>query len=287
MTIESSRAIEPIIDHLARWALQEDLGAQGDVTSQATLPAAAIIRARIVAKSPGVIAGLYAVRAVYAQIDPAVGVEFFVQDGAVVSPGGLVAQVSGNGRAVLAGERTALNFLQHLSGIATLTAKFVAAISGTKAVILDTRKTTPGWRILEKYAVRMGGGQNHRMGLYDAVLIKDNHIDAAGSITAAVKAVRVYPAANGLQIIVEARNRAEVAEAVALNVDQILLDNMTEAQLREAVLYANGRVLLEASGNMRLDRVRAVAETGVDYISVGALTHSAPALDLSMQIVQS
>ncbi|MBZ0288671.1 MAG: carboxylating nicotinate-nucleotide diphosphorylase, partial [Anaerolineae bacterium] len=200
--------------------------------------------------------------------------------------GTIICEVQGSGQSVLTGERVALNFLQRLSGIATLTAQFVGAAAGSKAVILDTRKTTPGWRSLEKYAVACGGGQNHRMGLYDMVMIKDNHIDAAGSITAAVNAVRSYPDAEGLAIEVEVKNLDELQEVLLLDVDRVMLDNMTDAQMRQAVAIAGGRVPLEASGNMSLERVASVAATGVDYISVGALTHSAPALDLSMRITR-
>ncbi len=266
--------------HLVDLALAEDLGDRGDVTSALSIPADAAITGRIRAKEAGVIAGLEIVRMVYAQIDPAVTVDLLVADGTPVEVGTVICEVRGAGRSVLSGERVALNFLQHLSGIASLTAKFVAAVKGTKAVILDTRKTTPGWRLLEKYAVRMGGGQNHRIGLYDMVLIKDNHIDAAGGITAAVTAAQ----AAGLPIEVEVKNHDELCEALTLNVDRILLDNMNLQQMRQAVTVTAGHVPLEASGNMSLERVAAVAATGVDYISVGALTHSAPALDLSMRL---
>ncbi len=189
-------------------------------------------------------------------------------------------------RNLLEAERTALNFLGHLSGIATLTRRFVEAVSGTKTKILDTRKTTPGWRLLEKYAVRQGGGHNHRLGLFDMVLIKDNHIQAAGGIVSAVLKVRRYfeEKGNPLPIEVEVKNLKELEDVLPLKVDRILLDNMTRDSLREAVKVAAGRVPLEASGGVTLDTVRAIAETGVDFISVGALTHSAPALDLSMLI---
>lgn len=266
--------------HLVELALAEDLSDRGDVTSALSIPADATITGRIRAKEAGVIAGLEIVRMVYAQIDPAVTVDLLLTDGTSVEVGTVICEVRGAGRSVLSGERVALNFLQHLSGIASLTAKFVAAVKGTKAVILDTRKTTPGWRLLEKYAVRMGGGQNHRIGLYDMVLIKDNHIDAAGGITAAVTAVQ----AAALPIEVEVKNLDELCEALTLKVDRILLDNMNLQQMRQAVTVTAGHVPLEASGNMALDRVAAVAATGVDYISVGALTHSAPALDLSMRL---
>ena len=272
--------------HLIELALHEDLEAVGDLTSKATLPDSVVLRGRLVAKADGVIAGLPLVEMVYEQIDPAVHVRLVCQDGEHVEKGTLVGEVEGKGQSILTGERVALNFLQRLSGIATLTAQFVGAVSSTKAVILDTRKTTPGWRSLEKYAVTMGGGQNHRMGLYDMVMIKDNHVDGSGSITAAVTAVRQHEQAKQVPIEVEVRTLDELREVLSLKVDRVLLDNMTLEQMQEAVAIANGQVKLEASGNMSLERVPAVAATGVDYISVGALTHSAPALDLSMKIVR-
>lgn len=275
---------EETIETLVRQALSEDLGEQGDVTSLATIANGAVIQGRITAKDDGVIAGLPAVVSVYRHIDPAVHVTLCVEDGTQVTRGMAVCEVEGPGLSVLSGERVALNFLQHLSGIATITARYVQAVAGTSTVILDTRKTIPGWRMLEKYAVRMGGGQNHRMGLYDAVMVKDNHIAAAGNITAAVKRVRSYRAAVGLPIIVEVENLDGLREALALDVDQILLDNMPDDMIREAVTIAAGRVPLEASGNVSLERVAAIAATGVDFISVGALTHSAPAFDLSMRL---
>lgn len=270
--------------HLVDLALHEDLGHAGDLTSKATLPDDLRLGGRIVAKSDGVIAGLPLVSLVYQQVDPSVDVMLHIQDGERVSRGALVCEVTGRGQSILTGERVALNFLQRLSGIATLTSQFVVAVSGLKAVILDTRKTTPGWRLLEKWAVEQGGGHNHRMGLYDMVMIKDNHIDGAGSITAAVNAVRTYKPAEAVLIEVEVRTLDELREVLPLHVDRVLLDNMTDDQMREAVTLTNGSVPLEASGNMSLARVGAVAATGVDFISVGALTHSAPALDLSMKI---
>ncbi len=276
--------METLIDRLVRLALDEDLDERGDVTSSATIPADQRLRARIVAKQAGVIAGLVLVEAVYQQVDPQVVVTLNVQDGDSVSPGTAVAEIVGAGRSILSGERVALNFLQRLSGIATLTLQFVDAVEGTNAVILDTRKTAPGWRVLEKYAVRMGGGSNHRMGLYDMVLIKDNHIAAAGGIAAAVAAVRADPVAHDLEIEVEVETLDQLREALDCRVERVLLDNMGDEQMAEAVEITAGRALLEASGNMSLERVRAVAETGVSFISVGALTHSAPALDLSMRI---
>jgi nicotinate-nucleotide pyrophosphorylase (carboxylating) len=276
------------IEQLVELALAEDLGMRGDVTSLAALPDPQTpVCGRIAAKAAGVIAGLPAVEAVYRCVDADVVVTHHCDDGARVVPDDLICEVQGTVSSVLSGERTALNFLQHLSGIASLTAQFVNAVAGTQTIILDTRKTTPGWRLLEKYAVRMGGGQNHRMGLYDMVLIKDNHIDAAGGIAAAVTAVRANNAAVGLLIEVEVKDLAELREAVALGVDRVLLDNMTDATMRESVALAGGHVALEASGNMSLARVGTVAATGVDYISVGALTHSAPALDLSMRLEKS
>ena len=272
--------------HLIELALQEDLGEAGDLTSKATLSDNIRLRGRIVAKADGVIAGLPLVEMVYQQVDPSVEVHLSSHDGDSVTRGTLVAEVEGKGQSILTGERVALNFLQRLSGIASLTAQFVGAVSGTKAVILDTRKTTPGWRLLEKYAVTQGGGQNHRIGLYDMVMIKDNHIDGAGSITAAVHAVRAYQPAANVPIEVEVRTLEELREVLPLKVDRVLLDNMTDDQMREAVAITHGQVKLEASGNMSLERVPAVAATGVDFISVGALTHSAPALDLSMKIVR-
>jgi nicotinate-nucleotide pyrophosphorylase (carboxylating) len=278
-------AFDEALRTLVRLALDEDLGARGDVTSEATLPPDARVRGQIVAKESGVIAGLPAVEAVYEALDPEVAVTLCLPDGSRVTPGAVIGEIVGRSRSVLSGERVALNFLQHLGGIATLTAQFVEAVAGTGTVILDTRKTTPGWRLLEKYAVRMGGGRNHRMGLYDEVLIKNNHIDAGDGVATAIRLVREHPKAKGLPLVVEVRDFDELREALALDVDRILLDNMGEAQMREAVALAAGRVPLEASGNMTLARVRAVAETGVDFISVGALTHSAPALDVSMRLL--
>lgn len=276
-------------DALITLALDEDLGERGDVTSLATLPPTLTIQGRITAKAEGVIAGLALVEAVYKRLDTTVEVRVHIADGTPVAVGTVVCDVVGKARSVLSGERVALNFLQRLSGVATLTAQFVKAADGTGAVILDTRKTTPGWRVLEKYAVHMGGGQNHRMGLYDMVLIKDNHIDAAGSITAAVRQTLRYLGEQKLPIVVEVKNQDELRETLSLAqetgaITRILLDNMDDSQLREAVKITTGRVPLEASGNMRLERVRKVAETGVGYISIGALTHSAPALDLSMRL---
>ena len=268
-------AAQPLIER----TIEEDLG-PGDATSEAVLPVDLTLRGCILAKADGVIAGLPVVEAVFTQVDPALQFRALVQDGDPISPGTVVAEVEGPARSMLAAERIALNFLQHLSGVATMTRAFVNRVQSTDVSILDTRKTLPGYRMLEKYAVRMGGGQNHRMGLYDMALIKDNHIDAAGSITAAVERCRT----TGLPIEVEVRNLEELREALALGVDQIMLDNMSLDEMREAVRLTDGQTPLEASGGVDLDSVADIAATGVDYISVGALTHSAPALDLSMKI---
>ncbi len=265
---------------LLKRALEEDIG-PGDVTTDWVIPAAQQSRAVISAKAPGVIAGLEVARELLRLLDERIIFTPLVADGDAVKPKDIIARIEGPTRSILSGERVALNFLQHLSGVATLTRAFVEAVAGTQAVILDTRKTTPGLRMLEKYAVRMGGGSNHRLGLYDMVLIKDNHIEAAGSITEAVRQVREHNRAS-LLIEVETRNLDEVREALTLRVDRIMLDNMSCEMMRQAVALVNGRVPLEASGNVTLANVREIAETGVDYISSGSLTHSAKALDLSL-----
>lgn len=265
---------------LVRRALAEDIG-DGDYTSLWTVPENALATASFVAKRQGVIAGLSVVDCVFSVVDAACATEFAVADGATVKAGDRFGRVSGPARALLAGERTALNFLQRLSGIATATRAYVDAVAGTRAIILDTRKTVPGLRLLDKWAVVAGGGQNHRVGLFDMILIKDNHIRATGGIAAAVRAVQAANA-KGLQVEVEVTNLDELREALALPVDRIMLDNMDIAQMAAAVRLTAGRVPLEASGNVTLDTVRAIAETGVDYISIGALTHSVRALDISM-----
>jgi len=275
--------IAPDVAGIVRVALAEDVGA-GDVTSLSTLPPELTIRARLVAKAPGVIAGLSVMSEVFAQLDPAVLVEPRVSDGDRLESGQLVADISGPALAVLAGERTALNFLQRMSGIATLTRAHVDRVQGTGVVILDTRKTAPGLRLLDKLAVRAGGGHNHRMGLFDMVLIKDNHIDACGSITEAVTRVS-HGAHAALPREVECRTESDVREALALSPDRILLDNMTVSQVRQCVALVAGRVPLEVSGNVSLDNIRDYADTGVAFISVGALTHSVRALDLSLQVL--
>ncbi len=277
---------EDALATLVELALQEDLGDLGDVTTRATVPADMQLTGQVIAKGKGVIAGLPAFVAVYQRVDAALDVQLCVQDGAEVDAGAAICTVSGRAGSILSGERVALNFLQRLSGIATLTARFVEALRGTRTTILDTRKTTPGWRLLEKYAVRMGGGQNHRMGLYDAVMIKDNHIAAAGGLEQAAARVRSDPVARELPLIVEVETLDQLRDALALRPDRILLDNMSLDTMAAAVQLVAGRISLEASGNVSLATARAVAETGVDFISVGALTHSAPAFDLSMKLLR-
>jgi nicotinate-nucleotide pyrophosphorylase (carboxylating) len=261
-----------------RRALAEDIG-PGDVTTDSIVPADAAMQGQIIAKQDGIAAGLDVAAAVYRMLDDKVIFESSVAEGSQVSNRQRLAYVAGPARVLLTGERTALNFLGRISGIATLTRQFVDAVSGTNAVILDTRKTVPGLRLLDKLAVKRGGGQNHRIGLYDMVLIKDNHIDFAGSITAAVQHARA--ANSGLEIEVETRTLEDVKEALSLGVERILLDNMSPEMMRQAVSIAAGRAKLEASGNVTLDNIRQVAESGVDYISTGALTHSVKVLDVS------
>ena len=261
-----------------RNALAEDIG-PGDATTNSIIPAEAAMRGQIIAKKDGVIAGLDVVQSVYQMVDKQVDFRPQVDEGAGVTNRQVLALVTGRTRSLLTAERTALNFLGRISGIATLTRSFVDAVAGTKAVILDTRKTAPGLRLVDKLAVRRGGGQNHRIGLYDMILIKDNHIDFAGSITTAITLARAGAA--GLVIEVEARTLDNVREALDCGVDRILLDNMTLETMAEAVRLTKGRARLEASGNVSLENVRKIAETGVDYISVGALTHSAKVLDVS------
>ncbi|OGO65112.1 MAG: nicotinate-nucleotide diphosphorylase (carboxylating) [Chloroflexi bacterium RBG_19FT_COMBO_50_10] len=257
--------------------------ADGDITSFATIPEETCLMGYMRAKAPGVVAGLPLARAVFTLVDAEVYFNPMAKDGDLVQPGTMLAEVSGSGRALLAGERTALNVLGRLSGIASLTRQFVEAVAGTHAVILDTRKTAPGLRYLDKYAVRMGGGRNHRTGLFDMLLIKDNHITGAGGITLAVQRAReVY--AERFAIEVEVKDLDELDEALSLGVDRIMLDNMDLETMRKAVQVTNRRIPLEASGNVSLSTVRQIADTGVDYISSGALTHSAPTLDISMKI---
>ncbi len=268
-------------------ALREDVG-PGDATTLWTVPEEALGRAEIRAKADIVIAGLASAEAVFRTVDPGLASTAYVQDGAACGPGDLVLSVEGALRSILTAERTALNFLGRLSGVATTTRRFVEAAGETRARVIDTRKTTPGWRRLEKAAVRAGGGVNHRMGLYDMVLIKENHIAAAGGIEAAVRAVRARNAVE-LPVEIEVRDLAELEAVLDIGVERVLLDNMSPRQLEEAVALARatpgGGPELEASGNVTLGTIAAVAATGVDYISVGALTHSAPVADLSLRVV--
>jgi nicotinate-nucleotide pyrophosphorylase (carboxylating) len=263
-------------------ALEEDLG-DGDITTLSTVPARSVLKGTFTAKEPGIIAGLEVVRETLKYLDPRIKFTAHVSDGQRVSKGTILATVRGNGRAMLVAERTALNFFQRMSGIASATRFYVDAVKTTKAIIVDTRKTAPGLRLLDKMAVRIAGGQNHRFGLFDMVLIKDNHIAAAGGITRAVELVRATYKKKRL-IEVEVRDLTELNEALKLNVDRILLDNMSLEQLHKAVRLTNGSTKLEASGNVSLENVFAVALTGVDIISVGKLTHSVRALDISFLI---
>jgi len=273
---------EHTVNEIVSRALSEDVG-PGDVTTAATVAPEAQCRAEIVAKAEGVIAGMDVARATFHAVDSSIAFEAVVADGVRVSAGTVVARIAGNTRGVLTAERTALNFLQRMSGIATLTAQYVDAVRGTKARILDTRKTAPGLRLLDKYAVRMGGGSNHRIGLFDGVLIKDNHLRAAGGVGEAVQRARAA-AHHLLKIEVEVQTLEEVEEAIAAGADVILLDNMCMDDILGALRAIAGKCETEVSGGVNVATVRVLAETGVDYISVGKLTHSVPALDLSLEI---
>jgi len=269
--------VEPIVRH----ALEEDLGRAGDITTDLTVPADRTTRARLVGRKSGSIAGLIAAECTFRLLDNAVKFHCELPDGSAAAAGDVLATIEGEARAVLTAERVALNFVGHLSGIATATRALVDAAKGTNAKIVDTRKTAPGLRLLEKYAVRCGGGFNHRFGLGDAVLIKDNHIAVAGSLAEAVQRARAG-IAHMTKIEVEVDTLEQLEEALSLGVDTILLDNMSAEHLRRAVMMAKGRAVLEASGNVTLATVRVIAETGVDYISSGAITHSAPSLDVAL-----
>jgi nicotinate-nucleotide pyrophosphorylase (carboxylating) len=276
---------EAVVSHAISWALREDLGS-GDVTSRSILPPGLVLAGEIVGKEQGVVAGLGVAKLVFQHVDEKVTVSCLKSDGEMIRPGDTLAAVRGPGTSILSAERVALNFLQRMSGIATMTRRYVEKIKGTRAVILDTRKTAPGLRVFDKMAVRAGGGQNHRFGLYDMVLIKDNHIVAAGGISQAME--RVSKAANEkLAIEVEVTSLAQLEEALACGPDRIMLDNMGLEEMRRAVGLAGGGVELEASGNVSLENVAEIAATGVDFISVGALTHSVRALDISLEITGS
>jgi nicotinate-nucleotide pyrophosphorylase (carboxylating) len=278
-TEELDRLMDAAIDA----ALREDLPS-GDITSESVIPAGSRSEAYFLAKEDGVLAGLPVAGRVFEKLDPSIIFIERFREGSVFHQSDKLARVKGPTIALLKGERTALNLLQRLCGVATATRRYVEAVAGTKTRILDTRKTTPGLRLLEKYAVRTAGGTNHRSSLSEMVLIKDNHLRRVGSVSEAIRRARaaVRP---GIRVEVEAANLLQVREALAAGADMIMLDNMTVEMMRQAVALAAGRVPLEASGNMTLDRVRAVAETGVDFISVGALTHSAKAIDISLDFV--
>jgi nicotinate-nucleotide pyrophosphorylase (carboxylating) len=273
----------PELTEIVRRALAEDVGT-GDITTLLTVPENTAARATLIAKQAGVVAGLPVVGEVFAQVDPGLTFQWGADDGDRVEPGRALCAILGSARSILTGERVALNFVQRLSGIATKTARFVELAAGTKARIVDTRKTTPGLRALEKYAVRVGGGYNHRFGLYDAILIKDNHLQASGGIAPAVEAA-FDQAPHTMTVTVECDTLEQVDEAIAAGVDIVLLDNMTPEQLAQAVQRVAGQVAIEASGGVNEETVAAIAQTGVDIISVGALTHSAVALDISLDLV--
>jgi nicotinate-nucleotide pyrophosphorylase (carboxylating) len=272
-------------DALIDLALREDIG-DGDHTTLSTIPPDARGAARLLVKDQGVLAGVELAQAIAHRFDPDLHFKLFLQDGAAISKGDVAFTIMGSSRSILIVERLMLNFMQRMSGIATLTHRFVQAIEGTGCRILDTRKTTPGLRAIEKWAVRIGGGHNHRHGLYDMVMIKDNHVDMAGGIPQAIAAARAYQVQHGmdLPIEVETRSMSEVEQVLATGgVQRIMLDNFTPEQLRTAVQRIAGRFETEASGGITLETVRAYAETGVDFVSVGALTHSVPSLDLSLK----
>jgi nicotinate-nucleotide pyrophosphorylase (carboxylating) len=278
--LPASTLAPTVLSDIVRRALAEDVG-PGDVTTDATVPASQRARGVLLVKQACVLAGEAVVCETFRQLDPATVVTFSRHDGEECVPGDVIALVEGTARTLLVGERTALNFLQRMSGIATRTRQFVAAAAG-RITVLDTRKTTPTLRALEKYAVRAGGGANHRIGLYDAVLIKDNHVRLAGGVRPAIAAVRAH--APGLTVEVEAQQLSEVDEALQVGADIILIDNMSLDDVREAVRRAKGRARIEISGGVTLERIPALASTGADYVSVGALTHSAPAVDLSFEL---
>jgi len=272
------------LDALIDRCLREDVGT-GDLTTNSIIPAQATARGYIVAKEAGVVAGLYVAERVFCRLDPSLKFEALVKDGDAVLPGAILANLEGRTRAILTGERLALNFLQHLSGIATRTAELVKLIDGRPVRLVDTRKTTPGLRELEKYAVMVGGGYNHRFGLYDGILIKDNHIKAAGGIKPAIEAAR-RASPHTLKIEVEVEDLAGVREALAAGADIIMLDNMSPEEMAEAVQIIAGRAVVEASGGISADNIQAVAASGVDMISVGALTHSVKAMDISLDLYE-
>lgn len=280
--MEKSELNFELIKHVIDYALKEDIG-NGDITTNSLIPFDLQAKATMITKSAGVIAGLEVAEYVFRTLNPDVLWKAFVNDGDKVAKGTLIVEISGSYRALLTGERLALNFLQRMSGIATMTANFVDALKGYPTKILDTRKTVPGLRLLDKYAVKMGGGTNHRIGLYDMVLIKDNHIKVAGGITKAVTQIK-KSVSKEIKIEVETTTISEVKEALLAGADIIMLDNMSNNTMAESVMIIGGRAKVEASGNMTIERLKEVAATGVDFISIGALTHSVMALDISMNI---
>ncbi|MDO8609340.1 MAG: carboxylating nicotinate-nucleotide diphosphorylase [bacterium] len=271
-----------IFKKIIRQAIKEDVGT-GDVTSLAIIPNSQILYGKFLSKNGGIVSGLDIVKEVFSLLNKNINFNAYVKDGAIIHKGQILATVKGHGRSILSAERTALNFLQRMSGIATATRRFVDAVAETKAIILDTRKTAPGLRIFDKQAVKDGDGQNHRFGLYDMYLIKDNHIAAAGSITKAIQAVRKNNKRK-LRIEIEVKNLDELNEAVSLKPDWIMLDNMDIENIRRSVKIVNKRIPIEVSGGVNLETVSEIAKTGVNYISVGALTHSVKALDISLEI---
>jgi nicotinate-nucleotide pyrophosphorylase (carboxylating) len=275
--------IPPDVSDVLRRALAEDIG-HDDVTTSLLIPEENESRAHVIAKDNFILAGLPFLKEVFRIIDPSVSLKYLFHDGDQVKRGDIIAELSGRTRSLLAAERVGLNILQRLSGIATLTNQYADRVKTFKAKVIDTRKTSPCLRFMEKYAVKIGGGRNHRFGLFDGILIKDNHIKAVGSIGEAIK--RAKTGHHLTKIEVEAGNIHEMKEALEAGADIIMLDNMSVNEMKEAVAAANGKVLLEASGNVTLERIGEIAETGVDYISVGALTHSAPAADISLKVVR-
>lgn len=278
---------DELIDDLLVLAFAEDVG-DGDATTLSTIPADAMGRQRLIIKEEGILAGVEIARRVFDKLDPSLRMTIHINDGAHVKPGDIVFEVEGPVRSLLQTERVMLNIMQRMSGIATQTAKYQQRLDGLKTKVLDTRKTTPGMRMLEKEAVRIGGGCNHRIGLFDMILIKDNHVDFAGGIKQAVEAARKYCAEKGknLKIELEVRNEDEIRQALEAGVDRIMLDNFTPERTREAVKLINGAVEIESSGGITLDTLRDYGECGVDFISVGALTHSVKGLDMSFKAVK-
>lgn len=275
---------DELIDDLLTLAFAEDVG-DGDHTTLSTIPADAMGKQRLIVKEPGIIAGVEMAKKVFNKFDPELNMTIFINDGAEVKPGDITFEVEGKVRSLLQTERVMLNIMQRMSGIATVTAKYQKLLDGLKTKVLDTRKTTPGLRMLEKEAVRIGGGCNHRIGLFDMILIKDNHVDFAGGIKEAVESAKKYCKETGrnLKIELEVRNEDEIKQALEVGVDRIMLDNFTPERTREAVKMINGAVEIESSGGITIDTLRAYGECGVDFISVGALTHSVKGLDMSFK----